>query len=84
MYESDITKFMRKYLEEHPEEIESQKKGRAIWWDKRADERSPVPSMRHAPKAGGNEATFQYAGGYEWSFAVDDNTDPALETEKKD
>ena len=30
--------------------------------------------MRHAPKAGGNEATFEPAGGYEWSFEVDDNT----------
>jgi hypothetical protein len=84
MYESDITKFMRKYMEEHPEEIESQRKGRAAWWDKGPDDRSPVPSMRHAPKAGGNEATFKYAGGYEWSFAADDNSDPALETQKKD
>ena len=74
MYESDITKFMRKYLEEHPEEIESQKKGRAIWWDKRPDERSPVPSMRHAPKAGGNEATFALPGGAEATLREDDNS----------
>ena len=33
-YESDLTRFMRGYLEQHPEEIESQKKGRAVWWDK--------------------------------------------------
>jgi hypothetical protein len=31
--------------------------------------------MRHAPRAGGNEHTFEPAGGYEWSFAVDDNAD---------
>jgi len=74
IYESDLTKFMREYLKEHPEEVASQKKGRAIWWDKRPDERAPAPSMRHAPKAGGNEATFEPAGGYEWSFEVDDNT----------
>jgi hypothetical protein len=74
MYESDLTKFMRDYLQAHPEEVESQKKGRAIWWDKTAADRSPAPSMRHAPKAGGNEATFEPAGGYEWSFEVDDNT----------
>jgi hypothetical protein len=74
MYESDITKFMREYLEQHPEEVESQRKGRAIWWDKRPDERAPAPSMRHAPKAGGNEGTFRAPGGYEWSFEVDDNT----------
>ena len=34
MYESDLTKFMREYLAAHPEEVESQRKGRAIWWDK--------------------------------------------------
>ena len=78
MYESEITKFLRKYLDEHPEEVESQRKGRAIWWDKTLDERASTPSMRHAPRAGGNEHTFEPTGGYEWSFEVDDNA------EKKD
>ena len=78
MYESDITKFMRKFLADHPEEVQSQKAGRAVWWDKAPGERSPVPSMRHAPRAGGNEATFQPSGGYEWSFGEDDNTDAGL------
>jgi Protein of unknown function (DUF3460) len=73
MYESDITKFIKDYLKEHPEEVESQRKGRAIWWDKTPEERSPHPSMRHAPRAGGAEHTFKDAGGYEWSFDVDDN-----------
>jgi hypothetical protein len=80
MYESDLTKFMREYLAQHPEEIESQRQGRAIWWDKRPDERAPTPSMRHAPKAGGNEHTFEpvhQAGGNEWSFEADDNAPPA-------
>jgi hypothetical protein len=62
MYESDLTKFMREFLKQHPEEVESQRKGRATWWDKRPDERSPAPSMRHAPRAGGNEATFVVPG----------------------
>ena len=80
MYESDLTKFMREFLAQHPEEIESQKEGRAIWWDKRPDERAPTPSMQHAPKAGGNEHTFEAlheAGGYEWSFKPDDNAPAA-------
>jgi hypothetical protein len=72
MYESDLTKFMREFLKQHPEELDSQRKGRAIWWDKTAQDRSAAPSMRHAPKAGGNEATFQ-AGGYENTFKPDDN-----------
>ena len=59
MYESDLTRFMRQYLQQHPEEIESQKKGRAIWWDKAAEERSPTPPAKKSPKAGGAEHTFQ-------------------------
>jgi hypothetical protein len=74
MYESDLTKFMKQFLAEHPEETESQRKGRAVWWDKNLAERSPHPSMRHAPRSGGAEHTFQPSGGFEWSFDVDDNT----------
>ena len=77
-YVSDSTRFIQDYLARHPEEIESQRQGRAIWWDKTREDRAPAPSMRHAPRAGGNEHTFEPAGGYEWSFSVDDNA------EKKD
>ena len=59
LYESELTKFIRDFLAAHPEEVESQKKGRAIWWDKRPDERSPALPMRHAPRAGGNEWSFK-------------------------
>ena len=59
MYESDLTKFMREYLDKHPEERESQKKGRAIWWDKDAANRTPPDTTRHSPKAGGNEYLFK-------------------------
>jgi Protein of unknown function (DUF3460) len=58
-YESDLTKFMRQFMAKHPEERESQKKGRAIWWDKEPGERTPPPPARHSPKAGGNEYTFE-------------------------
>ena len=80
MYESDLTQFMREYLAQHPEEIESQKKGRAIWWDKRPDERAPAPPMSQAPKAGGNEHGFvpmHGAGGNEWSFQPDEKAPSA-------
>jgi hypothetical protein len=83
MYESDLTKFMREFLAQHPEEVESQRKGRAIWWDKAPEERAPAPPMRHAPRrSGGNEHTFDPAGGYEWSFEVDD-LPPAKPIEKE-
>jgi hypothetical protein len=74
MYESDLTKFMREFLEQHPEEVESQRVGRAIWWDKKPEERSPTPSMQHAPRSGGAEHSFEPSGGYEWSFGVDGDT----------
>jgi hypothetical protein len=34
MYESEHTKFMREWMEKHPEERAEQKTGRALWWDK--------------------------------------------------
>jgi len=58
MYESDLTKFMRRYLEEHPEELQSQKRGRAIWWDKSAGTRSAPPPAQRSPHSGGAEHTF--------------------------
>ncbi len=36
-YESDLTKFMREFLAQHPEQVEEQMKGRALWWDKPQD-----------------------------------------------
>jgi len=33
-YESDHTKFMRAWMEQHPEELETQRSGRALWWDR--------------------------------------------------
>lgn len=34
MYESEHTKWMREWLAKHPEELQVQKSGRALWWDK--------------------------------------------------
>lgn len=58
-YESDATRFMRDFLAQHPEEIASQKKGRRIWWDKDATQRSEPQAERNAPKSGGAEYTFR-------------------------
>jgi hypothetical protein len=33
-YESDYTKFMRDWMQMHPDELEVQKSGRALWWDR--------------------------------------------------
>jgi Protein of unknown function (DUF3460) len=35
MYESDITKFIRELKAAKPQLEEEQRKGRAIWWDKK-------------------------------------------------
>lgn len=37
MYESEITRFMRQLIQQHPELTELQKKNRATWWDKKLD-----------------------------------------------
>lgn len=34
MYESEHTRFINEWLAQHPEELEQQKAGRAMWWDK--------------------------------------------------
>ena len=54
LYESVHTKFMREWLAKHPEQIEEQKKGRALWWDKPQDleaqeraEQSRVPQKAY-------------------------------------
>ena len=58
-YESDHTRFMREYLQRHPEELESQRKGRAVWWDHEGDNRTLPSPARSAPRAGGNEYLFE-------------------------
>jgi len=37
-YESEHTRFIRELLQRRPEIVAEQKKGRAIWWDKRPAE----------------------------------------------
>lgn len=37
LYESDHTIFMRELLAKHPEWQEDQRRGRAIWWDRKVD-----------------------------------------------
>jgi Protein of unknown function (DUF3460) len=39
-YESETTKFLREFLEKHPEVVEKQKKHRATWWDRPQDLRT--------------------------------------------
>jgi hypothetical protein len=35
-YESEHTQFMREWMRQHPEEVEEQKSGRGLWWDRGA------------------------------------------------
>lgn len=37
MYESEITKFIRAFLDKHPEVVEKQRQNRATWWDRPQD-----------------------------------------------
>lgn len=33
-YVSEYTQFMRTWLQQHPEELDVQKSGRLLWWDR--------------------------------------------------
>ena len=37
-YESDVTKMIRSLIAEKPHIADEQKQGRALWWDKPADQ----------------------------------------------
>ena len=37
-YESDITRMIRDLLQAKPHIVQEQKKGRALWWDKKLDQ----------------------------------------------
>jgi hypothetical protein len=54
LYESEHTTFMREWLQQHPEEVQEQQKGRALWWDKPAqtlDAMKDSAAARVPPKA---------------------------------
>jgi Protein of unknown function (DUF3460) len=36
-YESDITRMIRELLQEQPHIVQEQKKGRALWWDRKLE-----------------------------------------------
>ena len=64
LYESDFTKFMRGFLEKHPEEVIRQREGRAQWWDKPQDltvqrqvaaDRVPNKAYYYQSDVGGND-----------------------------
>jgi hypothetical protein len=54
-YESDLTRFMREFLERNPQVVEKQEKARATWWDRPQDlkeikenDQSNVPQTGYA------------------------------------
>lgn len=36
-YQSDATRMIRELLQEKPQIVEEQRKGRALWWDRKLD-----------------------------------------------
>ena len=37
LYESEHTTFMREWMAKNPQELDEQKQGRALWWDKKQE-----------------------------------------------
>ena len=52
-YQSEITHFLREFLEKNPQVVEKQKRHRATWWDRPQDA---------AERAGLDEATVKQPG----------------------
>lgn len=52
-YESEITQFIREFLQKHPDVVEKQKKARATWWDRPQNlaERKVLDEARSPKKA---------------------------------
>jgi hypothetical protein len=55
-YESDITRMIRDLLKKNPEIVEEQKKGRAMWWDKKND----PDTQRRARESRVNQQAYVY------------------------
>jgi len=56
LYESEHTKFMREWMKKHPEELQEQQKGRALWWDK--PPQTPETMQNNAVAAVPNKAYY--------------------------
>ena len=58
LYESEITKFMRDFLQKNPQVVEKQKKHRASWWDRpQSLEQQAVDEASRVPKS-----SYEYYG----------------------
>ncbi|MCW5622227.1 MAG: DUF3460 family protein [Burkholderiales bacterium] len=51
-YQSEVTAFIKDFLDQHPEVVEKQKRHRATWWDRPQDlqEQAELDEAQVAPK----------------------------------
>ena len=49
-YESDFTRMIRDLLRDKPHIVQEQKKGRALWWDKKLDPEDQKRSQESSVK----------------------------------
>lgn len=57
MYESEHTKFIREWLNAHPQEVQEQQAGRALWWDKPAQ---PIAEQQRVKEASVPSKAYYY------------------------
>jgi hypothetical protein len=55
-YESDITRMIRDLLRDKPHIVQEQKKGRALWWDKKLD----LEDQRRTRESSVNQQPYVY------------------------
>ena len=58
-YESDVTKMIRELLAAKPNIVLEQKKGRAMWWDKKQD----ADELRRAAESNVKQKPYVYQTG---------------------
>jgi uncharacterized protein DUF3460 len=56
MYESDLTRFLRDFVQKNPQVIEQQKKNRLTWWDRPQD----LDTMSERRKAAVPQPAYVY------------------------
>ncbi len=66
LYESDHTRFIREMMQKHPEWQEDQRRGRAIWWDKK----SALPDERPQREAVEPHRPYPYDVNFEQKPSV--------------
>jgi hypothetical protein len=55
-YESDLTRMIRELLQDKPHIVQEQRKGRALWWDRKLD----PEDLKHTRESSVKQQAYVY------------------------